>query len=246
MSSQWLRKEAWRQIQLIYADKQSFESELLNTVPSKNDMISLTRFPSTLVDFVKADSIDIACIYSYKGANVALVCDAQWDSNYEAAEYGTSTQEADCYRRSNYHKHLQIDKYYPLGSLDTFLSKNVEFIRVGIDKEYFFIDKPIYMNIVTAPALDHPALSRDGKLFASDSEASMMETKIKLILYAAAKSGANYLVIPAWGCKEHRCPAYHVGTLFHKIIAENNGIFAKVIFAIEGPIYREFKNGFNS
>jgi uncharacterized protein (TIGR02452 family) len=246
MSNAWLRREAWTQTQQLFADRPSFESELLNTVPSANTLLSLARFPSTSVDFVKADSIDIACAYSYHGASVALVCDAQWDSNYESVQHGAPTQEADCYRRSNYYKHLQIDRFYPLGPLDTFVSRNVEFIRVGLNKQYFFIDKSVTMNIVTAPALDQPSLKSCGKFFASTSEEAMMENKIKIILYAAAKSGVNYVVIPAWGCKEHRCPAYHVGALFHKVIQESNGIFVKIIFAIEGALHEEFKAGFES
>jgi uncharacterized protein (TIGR02452 family) len=246
MASQRLRIEVWKQTKEIYANKPEIESELLHQVPSKNEMLSLSRFPSTIVEFLKEDAIEVACIYSYNGAPVALVCDAMWDSNSKFVEYGANSQEADCYRRSDYHKHLQIENYYPLGPLDTFLSKNVEFIRVGLDRQYFFIDKPIYMNIVTSPSLDHPTVKHDGKLFASVSDEKIMENKIKIMLYAAAKSGTNYIVVPAWGCKEYHCPAYHIGALFHKIIQENNGLFVRVIFAIQGPLFEEFKAGFNS
>jgi uncharacterized protein (TIGR02452 family) len=246
MASQRLRAEAWKQTQIIYSNKPDSQSELINKVPSNNEMLSLTRFPSTVVEFMKGDAIEVACVYSYNGASVTLVCDAMWDSHSKMLDHGFMSQEADCYRRSDYHKHLQIEKYYPLGPLDTFLSKDVEFSRVGLDKQYFFIDKPIYMNIVTAPAVDHPNKSHGGKLFASQSDEEMMENKIRIMLYAAAKSGANYLIVPAWGCKEHRCPAYHIGALFHKFIQENNGLFVRVIFAIEGALLEEFKTGFSA
>lgn len=233
MSNAWLRREAWKQTQQIFADRPSFESELLNTVPSVSTMLNLSRFPCTSVDFVNADSIDIACTYRYHGASVALVCDAQWDSNYEAAQYGAPTQEADCYRRSNYYKHLQIDKYYPLGPLDTFLSKDVEFIRVGLDKQYFFIDKSIFIHVITVPSLDEPI---------TESNKTLCENKIKVMLFAAAKLGVNYLVIPSWGRN-----LYSVARLFHKVIAENNGLFVKIIFALDKKMtYDEFKKGFDA
>jgi hypothetical protein len=102
------------------------------------------------------------------------------------------------------------------------------------------------MNIVTASPLDHPQVKECSNFFASASDEKLMENKIKIILYAAAKSEAKYLIIPAWGCKEHCCPVYHIGALFHKVLQENNGLFVRVIFAIQGPLFEEFKAGFNS
>jgi hypothetical protein len=72
----------------------------------------------------------------------------------------------------------------------------------------------------------------------------MMENKIRIMFFAAAKTDASCLVIPAWGCKEHRCPAYHVGALFSKIIHENKGIFNRIVFAIKGSHFEEFKAGY--
>ena len=246
MSSQRLRKEVWKQTKQIYAEKTEGQSDFFQYIPSTAAMLALQKFPSTTVEFLKADPIDVACTFGYNGASVALVCDAMWNSNKNFVEHGFNSLEAEIYRRSDYHKHLQIENFYPLGPLDTFLSKNVQFIRVGLDKQYFFIDKPIYMNIVTAPALDHPHIKGSGKLFASASDEELMENKIKIMLYVAARSGVNYIVIPAWGCKEHRCPPYHVGALFHKVLQENNGLFHKVVFSIQGALMEDFKEGFNS
>jgi uncharacterized protein (TIGR02452 family) len=244
MASQRLRKEVWKQTQLLYAEAPNYLSELFNSVPKDEELFALATSPSTVVEFIKADSVDVACGYSYGGAKVVLICDAQWDSNIDAVEHGADTQEADCYRRSNYHKHLQIQKYYPLGPLDTILSKNVEFFRVGVDRQYFFIDRPQHIDIVTSPALDQPALLEGGRYFASVKDEKMMENKIRIMFFAAAKTDASCLVIPAWGSKEHRCPAYHVGALFNKVIQENKGLFDKIVFAAKGFIFEEFKAGY--
>lgn len=244
MASQRLRKEIWKQTQMIYAEAPSFESVLFNGAPHSEELFALAICPNTTVEFMKADSIDVACAFSYGGTKVVLICDIQWDSNIEAVNHGVDTQETDCYRRSNYHKHLQIQKYYPLGPLDTILSRNVEFFRVGVDRQYFFIDRPQHIDIVSTPAIDQPALLEGGRYFASVKDEKMMENKIRSMLFVAAKTDASCLVIPAWGCKEHRCPAYHVGALFNKVIQENKGLFDKIVFASKGFIYEEFKTGY--
>lgn len=246
MSSQRLRKEVWKQTKQIYANKPEGQSDFFQYIPSNAAMLGLQKFPLTTVEFIKADPIDVACTLSYKGASVALLCDAMWNSNENFVEHGFNSLEAEIYRRSDYHKHLVIENFYPLGPLDTFLSKNVQFIRVGLDKQYFFLDKPTHINIVTSPALDHPSVKECGKLFASASDEELMENKIKIMLYVAARSGVNYIVLSAWGCKEHRCPPYHVAALFHKVLQENNGLFHKIFFVIQGALMEEFKAGFNS
>ena len=229
--------QVWKETQNHYKEYAERQSELYNTIPSRAEMMALTRFPNTEIQFLNNDCIDIALSYKFSGIPTALLNMADWDRAGGCVDSGANTQEEECFRRSNYFKHLRSTDFYPLGPLDTIVSRDVEFYRGGLQHGYAYIDRPICLDMIASPALMNPD-------FTKKDVVELFEKKIVMLLYAAAKIQCDVFVVSAWGCGAYGCDPTVVAKLFHKVLAENNGLFKRIVFAIKGRNFKLFKNAF--
>ena len=204
-------------------------------------------YQSTLVRVIKRDMIDEAVDLKAAGANPLVLNMADWQVAGGCVEAGSGAQEEECFRRSNYFRTL-LQSFYPLGKLDTIVSKGVEYYRRGAEVNYIYMQPQgttVKLDMIAQPALRFPQMTRDNKYFADDGEAAVFEEKIHMLLRVAALHGADTLILSAWGCGAFGCPAHHVAKMFKKVLTDYNGVFKEVVFAIIGPNYEKFANAWN-
>lgn len=235
----------WNQTKEYYKDFPEQESILLKKLPFK-PFLNHPRPYETEIDFFHDDCIDIAIDYKKSGLNPLVLNMCDWDIAGGLVGSGALTQEEECFRRSNYFKHLRTEDFYPLESIDTIISNNVEYTRHGFRQGYVSMKEHVLLDMVAAPALTFPRMnnSRTKRRMIDKEEIHLFENKIRMLLYAGIENGNDSLVLSAWGCGAFGCPPGHVGFLFRKIIFENAGLFKKIAFAILGPNYTHFQEGF--
>jgi len=235
----------WNQTKDYYKDYPEQESILLKRLPFK-PFLNHPHPYETEIDFFHDDCIDVAIDYKKSGLNPLVLNMCDWDIAGGLVGSGASTQEEECFRRSNYYKHLRTDDFYPLESIDTIISNNVEYTRHGFRQGYVSMKEPVLLDMVAAPCITFPLVNNFSKKrkMIDEVEVHLFENKIRMLLYAGIENGNDSLVLSAWGCGAFGCPPGHVGFLFRKIIFENAGLFKKIAFAILGTNYTLFQEGF--
>jgi uncharacterized protein (TIGR02452 family) len=102
------------------------------------------------------------------------------------------------------------------------------------------------MDCIAAPALRDPQLNSTFDDFGLEENRNMMENKIRVLLYTAAKNGNDSIILSAWGCGAFGCPPKGVAKLFKKVLGEFAGVFRETPFAILGnnylPFFEEFRD----
>ena len=194
----------------------------------------------TPIRIIKRDMIDEAVDLKAKGSNPLVLNMADWQVAGGCVEAGSGAQEEECFRRSNYFRTL-LQSFYPLGKLDTIISRNVEYYRRGAEVNYIYMPTTVKFDMIAQPALRFPQITKDNKYFANDDDVSVFEEKIHMLLRVAALAGNDTLILSAWGCGAFGCPAHHVAKMFKKVLAAYDGVFKEVVFAIIGPNYEKFK-----
>jgi uncharacterized protein (TIGR02452 family) len=234
----------WQQIKEYYSNYPEQESMLLKELP-REELETCPRPYETEISFLKDDCIDVAIYYkTIKGLNPLVLNMCDWDVAGGIVDLGANTQEEECFRRSNYFKHLRTEDFYPLEAIDTILSRDVEYSRHGSKLGYISLNNPVYLDMVAAPALDCPRMDTETYRMCDPIELELFKDKIRMLFYVGMKNGNDSLVLSAWGCGAFGCPAEHVGHLFRSIVVEYAGMFKHITFAILGNNYELFKKGY--
>ncbi len=160
-------------------------------------------------------------------------------------EKGSRAQEEDICRRSNliksiYRYHPKLAKKfgmkynpkfsYPLNNYSVIYSPKISiYKKPGTYEPYY---EPFITNVITAPALKRPELTKDGNLKEKDAE--IMKEKIKTVLRVALRNHHTKIVLGAWGCGAYGLPAENVAKLFKEVLSDKNfsGKFDEICFAI--------------
>ncbi len=186
------------------------------------------------VDVVNADCIDVTCDLVRQGFNPVMLNMASRRSPGGGVLNGARAQEETLFRRSNLCVSLyQFDGYhagllgiplregrYPMGYNDAGIySGCVMFFRSGVSEDYALMDEPFECAVVSAAAISHPDLTRDGRL--ADWAAKAMAEKIRNVLRIGLAHGHDAIVLGAWGCGAFANPPDHVAELFSQVIAES-------------------------
>ena len=231
----------WTRTQDYYKDTPLKSSRVVH---SFEDMGILTPYyKTTQIMFDNDDCIDVAIRYKREGHRVLLLNMADWKVAGGLVAMGAGTQEEECFRRSNYFKHLH-KSYYPLKELDTIVSTNVEYAFHGQKKGYVKMDHPETLDMIAAPAPQYPEVTADDMFFSNPKDVELLENKIKMLLFAGYETDADTLVLSAWGCGAFRCPVHHVAKIFRKVLEEYAGLYQTIVFAIHGPNFTWFKEAF--
>jgi uncharacterized protein (TIGR02452 family) len=242
MRPEYDRITVWKQTQSKYAAQPARQSVLYRTLPA-----ALTTLPRkntlTKIEFRREDCIDVAVELKRAGAKPLVLNMADWLCAGGCVESGSGAQEEECFRRSNYFRSLH-QSYYPLKALDTILSRDIEYYCRGAAVGYVFMDRPERLDMVAAPAVQFPALSRDHKRFARQEDVDLMKDKIRMLFGVARENGNTALILSAWGCGAFGCPPEHMGSIFREVCDELQGIIPTVVFAILGSNYDLFRRGF--
>lgn len=192
-------------------------------------------FPNTKIYVENIDFLDKAL--GYNSEYTALLNPA---SNYRAGggvRGGSRALEEIICRRSNLLSSLELftydsdpGNYKP--TLDTYEAVWSPYVNVYRNRGYETLEKPVFVNIISAAAINHPELTEDG-LYTKDSETTMMR-KIRVVLRIAIDNGITTLILPAWGCGAYKNPAYEVARCFDEVFEEPEfkGAFEEVCFAI--------------
>ena len=226
------RRTVWKQTQEKYKSFAEKESIVYREF-SEEEQRLLPRHHQTVVSVEQGDCIEIAVNYKRLGLRPLLLNMADWHKAGGMVELGSGAQEEECFRRSNYFKHLH-QKYYPLKRYDTIVSKNVEYYCGSMKNGYTYMDRPETIDMVAAPAVQSPWVTQDGTGFQNPEDVETMEQKLRLLFWIGAKEGNDVLILSAWGCGAFGCPAPHVARICKKICDEQKGLFKKVVFAIIG------------
>lgn len=232
------RLSVWKRTLEIYKNAPERESIVLNNLPSNPYPTSFT--PS--IEFVKEDCVDAAL----REVNPLLLNMADWEIAGGCVSTGSVAQEEELFRRSDYHKVL-LQKYYPMDTLQTIISKDVEFYCSGIKDGYLPYSIPRKIDCVAAPAIRFPYLDRGRgfNTFGDPKDAEIMKDKIKMLFHAAHLNGNDSIILSAWGCGAYGCPTEHVAEIFKDVISKGVPV-KKIVFAILGSNFESFKESFES
>ena len=189
------------------------------------------RFETTEVDILQKDCVYAAIDQVRLGLKPLLLNMASEFKAGGGVGKGSSAQEEDLFRRSDYFRHLQTAKY-PLEPVCSLTSQQVLFYRLGAQEGYGLMKFPTGIDCIAAAALRRPVTSQGGTRFAKEEDVELFRAKMRQIFDVAYKLGNDCLVLSAWGCGAFGCPTEHVAALFREVVSENQGRFKKIVFAI--------------
>lgn len=233
------RITVWKQTQERYKNIPTWPSFKFTELHDASSIKK--RYTNTPIRVIKRDMIDEAVELVNTGANPLVLNMADWKIAGGCVETGSGAQEEECFRRSNYFKTL-LQSYYPLKKLDTIISRNVEYYRQGAGVYYTYMPTPVKIDMIAQPALRFPQITYDHKFFVNEEDIALFEEKIHMLLRVAAHAENDVIILSAWGCGAFGCPPYHVAKMFKKVLAEYDGVFKEVVFAIIGSNYSLFKD----
>ena len=140
----------------------------------------------------------------------------------------------------HYYKHNREQKTL-LYSDFLIYSPGVPFIRLSTNEP--FLERPFVVSVVTAPAPNAGALSRNEPGAASHLP-STFERRWANVLAVAEHNRNRSLVLGAWGCGAFRNNAATVAATARSTLrsARFDGVFERVVFAIPGAGQRSLEN----
>lgn len=152
---------------------------------------------------------------------------------------GSGAQEESLFRRSNYcislHNDPLKERLYPIHSNEAIYSPDVTVFRTTEADGYRFLQRPFKLDFIACPGLKYPQLvqdSEDERKHLSDTDKQTLRQKIRLILQVGAETGHDSLVLGALGCGAWNNPPRDVAAIFKDVLAENQGVFKVIVFAI--------------
>jgi len=130
---------------------------------------------------------------------------------------------------------LELKNYKPFA----LFSPEISIIK---DENHKLIGDPKIISVITYASIRNPFLI-DGEY--DDRHYSIMDKKIKMLLFIAKENNIDTLILGAWGCNVFKNPMHQVAQIFHDNL--KNTYFKKVIFAInDAGMLEKFKTEFNS
>jgi uncharacterized protein (TIGR02452 family) len=237
--------KTWKDTKEHYLGKVVPESTKDDFVPSLENIKLLTKkYSQTQVIISKSDCVDMAHALVKTGRKVMLLNMADWYYAGGCVDSGVATQEEECFRRSDYFRHLK-QSFYPLDTYDLIVSRGVEYYKSGDANKFAELSEPFNVDMIASPAVVNPPTTPDRKHFLNDTDRQIMINKIRQLIWHAVKNNNHSLVLSAWGCGAFHCPTYEVAQLFKKVLEESNGVLKEVVFSIFGDVnYNTFAEVF--
>jgi uncharacterized protein (TIGR02452 family) len=190
-----------------------------------HDLPNPPMHPSTLIRVIKGDTLDVARTIPYERPLVLILADAHVPGGCVGA--GAGMQEESLFRRSALHKHL-VPLLYPIEENAAIYCPHVELMD------------GTYMDFIACPGIKMPKLTDGNRLYPADEE--RLRRKLHVVFRKAYEGNHDTLVLGALGCGVWGCPPIHVAEIFKGVIAEYNGVFEAVYFAVLGANYNFFSS----
>ncbi len=225
------RVQVWKETVAKYADKEVPQSKKKTYIPTPDDILTRRRYTSTKIIIENGDCIDVAQKYATQHHRVMLLNMADWGKAGGLVQGGVATQEEECFRRSDYHRHL-LQSFYPLDTYDYIVSNGVEYYRGSDAAQFAELEKPFNVDMIASPALAGPDINRECTQFSNPDDVFIMRNKMRQLIWEATANGNDVLVLSAWGCGAFHCPTKHVAQLFKEVIYEMRGCIPIIVFAI--------------
>ena len=125
---------------------------------------------------------------------------------------------------------------YPLPAIGGAYSADVCVFRGPESDGYPLLVKPFYVDVITVAACRKPKLTKttSGEDRLDRKRETITFLKIRTMLRMAAASGADTLVLSAFGCGAFGNPPKHIAELFKTALdaEEFAGVFRQIVFAI--------------
>jgi uncharacterized protein (TIGR02452 family) len=230
-----LRKKIWERTKNKYSNMNDIESHKYSNI---TNIDSNSEDDPRQIEIIKGDMINVAIEYKKKHHNPLVLNMADW--NYAGGYINSNgcCQEEECFRRSNYFKHLH-QKYYPLEIYDNILSKGVEYYCDNVYNEYNEYPQPFKIDMIASACILNLSESTN-----VDNET--MKIKIRQILTIANNNTNDVLILSAWGCGSFGgCPK-NLAKLFKEVITKWHECYPKyILFVInDDKNLNKFKEGF--
>lgn len=207
------------------------------------DIKFIPRFDKTKVFVFNCDTIDAAIIMQEKKYNPLLLNMSDYAIPGGCVTSGSSAQEENLFRRSNYFQHLTTD-FYPMNDLfplkqgqspghPAVYSPKVLVIKENEKKMYQLMDNPKYIDMIACPAIRYPDISpSDTTRYSNPKEVDLMIEKIRMMLKVGYIYGHDVMILSAAGCGAWGSPPEHTAEMFKQVLKEFSGAFKYVVFAI--------------
>ncbi len=212
----------------------------------------------TRISVVDVDTLDAAEAFVRRTGSdkcrVAVLNMANDSNPGGGVESGCGAQEENLFRRTSLYMHLDR-RLYPIGptraSADAgptdpslaaarsagptdpatmIYSRNVYVFRQNEAAKYCLMPTPFFVDVITLAGLYCPKVAPDGTLSSPDMD--LLREKLRLMFRVAAAEGRDTLVLSAIGCGAWRNPPEPVACVFKDVLAEFDGVFRDVQFAV--------------
>lgn len=156
---------------------------------------------------------------------------------------GSSAQEEELFRRTNYHQTLS-SHFYRLQFNECVYSPTIHIVK---SKTYKWLEHHISISSIACAAIRYPKIDPDNVTkYKRIKDRESMRLKIEHILQVAINMRHRTIVLGAFGCGAFRNPPEEVALLFQSALKKFGHYFRRIIFAIleEGKNLHVFKQTF--
>lgn len=192
------------------------------------------KFEKTKIEVIPGDCLEVAIELSEKYGEMPVVLNMA-NAFKPGGGYrdGSGAQEENLFRRSNLFMCLDENPEksvkYPIPEFGCIYTPNAVVFRGSEAKGYPYLSKPEYISFIASAAYRHPPLKEDRL---DDKDEKGTKRKIVTILNVAYEKGHSIVVLSALGCGAFRNPPHHIAEIFKQVLAEFDGCFKLVVFAI--------------
>jgi len=195
------------------------------------------RYTETPIHVLQMDTADAAMDLVRKGYRPLLLNMSNHQTAGGCVKSGSSAQEENLFRRSNYFKSLLQD-YYPLEGTDVVFSPEICFFKDNEECHYQDLPSGCMVDCIACPAIRNPQIEQDPQTgyyrFANPSDRELMKEKARMIFKTGYLYGHDVLVLSAHGCGAWGGPTHDIAQIYRDVIEEYQGCFRAIIFAILG------------
>jgi uncharacterized protein (TIGR02452 family) len=187
----------------------------------------------TIVTVEDMDSIDCGLAYLARGYNPAVLNLADDRMPGGCVDIGSGAQEESLFRRTALCATLRL-AMYPIGDDEGIYSPGVPVLKASEADGWALNDLPyVRLAFLTVPGVQYPSCVYTGQVprLRPEDERRLAD-KVRTMLQIAAAHGHDCVVLGASGCGAWKCPPDHVAEIFAGVVAEYDGAFRAVVFAI--------------
>jgi uncharacterized protein (TIGR02452 family) len=197
------------------------------------------KYDKTIVSVENIDTLDCGLSLKSKGLNPLVLNLADPFMSGGCVDLGSCAQEESIFRRTNYNRTLlQTNELYPIEFNEAIYSPNVLVFKESEMNDWKIIDIPEGLSLIACTGIPYPRLEFDD-IYQRNTDAryksqdiDIMKLKIRHILQVAYRNSHDSLVLGALGCGAFKGAAKHTARLFKEIIAEFDGVFKEIVFAV--------------